>query len=62
MKKAFLAAAIAISAVALASSTQSNATSVAQVYQDTVPGKKDTSTLPSPDTSRVPPASFQLSK
>lgn len=60
MKKVFLAAAIAVSAVAIASTTEQKSVSVAQTYQDTVPGKKDTSTLPKPDTNTV--ASFQLIK
>ena len=64
MKKAILAVAIAVSAVALASTTESAnaASTVKQVYQDTVPGKKDTTSWPKPDTTKTPPAIFQLAK
>ncbi|MET0638259.1 MAG: hypothetical protein ABWZ25_19670 [Chitinophagaceae bacterium] len=61
MKKVFLVAAIAVSAVAIASTADTKSVSVAQTFQDTVPGKKDTSTLPKPDTT-TPPATFQLIK
>ena len=64
MKKVFLAAAIAISAVAIASTTQPQAfdNSVSKVYQDTVPGKKDTSKWPKPDTTGTLATTFQLGK
>jgi len=42
MKKVFLAAAIAVSAVAIASSNNTSSASVKSTFQDTLPGKSDT--------------------
>ena len=60
MKKLFLACAIGLSVMAFAATTRNHEVSNntpgfdVQNLQDTIPGKKDTSKLPWPDTTRRP--------
>lgn len=58
MKKVLFACGIAFSAIAFAASSNSGTVTTASVSvnQDTVPKKKDTTTVPLPDTTKTPPA------